>query len=210
VAFCLTFGAEELSVSVMRQVLGDTLRGLGVAEDSVYDLLLAATEACTSVLGYGRPSVGAPVVAGSGAGAGAGAGYAVVTSLSGAGCRVEVTGPGRVEATPKRTRVRRTGLDGARLDGTEPDRAAADGTGLDGGAADGTGLDGGAAVGASGGRPSLAAGGGQRGLTVARACVDTMTLRRRPGRDTVVILRKHINWSWDAPLRRMVSASTLS
>ena len=199
-AFCLTFGAEELSVSVMRQVLGDTLRGLGVAEDSVYDLLLAATEACTSVLGYGRPSVGAPVVAGSGAGAGAGAGYAVVTSLSGAGCRVEVTGPGRVEATPKRTRVRRTGLDGARLDGTEPDRAAADGTGLDGGAA----------VGASGGRPSLAAGGGQRGLTVARACVDTMTLRRRPGRDTVVILRKHINWSWDAPLRRMVSASTLS
>ena len=156
VAFCLAFGAEELSVSVMRQVLGDTLRGLGVAEDSVYDLLLAATEACTSVLGYGRPSVGAAGVAGGGAGAG----YAVVTSLSGAGCRVEVTGPGRVEAAAPRR--------------------------------------------------SLAAGGGQRGLTVARACVDTMTLRRAPGQDTVVILRKHISWSWDAPLRRMAPASTVS
>jgi serine/threonine-protein kinase RsbW len=125
VKFCLAFGGEELSVPVMRRVLGDTLRGLGVEEESVYDILLAATEACTSVLGHGRP------------------GYAIVTSLFGAGCQVVVTGPG----------CRR------------------------------------------------------RSLTVARACVDDVTLRRRPGRGTVVTMRKHIDWSWDAPLRRLAAAS---
>jgi serine/threonine-protein kinase RsbW len=137
VEFCLAFSCEDLSVPVMRRVLGDTLRGLGVAEDSVYDLLLAATEACTNVLGHGqaRPLNAAP-------------GYAVVTSLSGAGCQVQVTGPG----------CRRPGC----------------------------------------GRPSL---------TVARACVDNVKLRRRPGRGTVVTMRKHISWCWDAPLRRVATAS---
>jgi serine/threonine-protein kinase RsbW len=112
----------------MRRVLGDTLRGLGVEEESVYDILLAATEACTSVLGHGRLVPGDT---------------AVTTSLFGAGCQVEVTGPG----------CRR------------------------------------------------------RSLTVARACVDDVTLRRRPGRGTVVTMRKHIDWSWDAPLRRLAAAS---
>jgi len=43
-------------IDVMRRVLGDTLRGLGVDEESVYDILLAATEACTNVLTHGgRP-----------------------------------------------------------------------------------------------------------------------------------------------------------
>jgi serine/threonine-protein kinase RsbW len=126
VTFCLAFGCEELSVPVMRQVLGDTLRGLGVEEESVYDLLLAATEACTSVLGTTR-----------------GPGYAVVTSLQGTGCRVEVQGP----------RCR------------------------------------------------------DRSLAVARACVDDVTLRSRPGRGTVVIMSKHIAWAWDAPLRRVAALS---
>ncbi len=129
--FCLAFGGDELSVPVMRRVLGDTLRGLGVEEDSVYDVLLAATEACTSLGARG-------------------AGYAVVTSLSGTGCRVEVTGPGG---------------------------------------------------------PAYAR---RRSLTVARGCVDDVTLRRRPGRNTVVILHKHISWCWDAPLRRVAAASSLS
>jgi serine/threonine-protein kinase RsbW len=133
VKFCLAFGCDELSVPVMRRVLGDTLRGLGVAEESVYALLLAATEACTSVLGGGRNAALGERVPG----------YAVVTSLYGAGCQLEVTGPG----------CRR------------------------------------------------------RSLTVARACVDDVTLRRRPGRGAVVTLRKHIIWSWDAPLRRVAAAS---
>jgi serine/threonine-protein kinase RsbW len=154
VAFCLAFGYEELSVPVMRRVLGDTLRALGVAEDSVYDLLLAASEACTSVLEHGRPL---PEHGGGGL-----AGYSVVTSLSGAGCRVEVIGP-----------AGRRGGDG---------RAAADG---------------GAVV-------------AEDGLAVARGCVDGVRLRRGPGRDTVVVLRKHISWSWDAPLRRVSAASRLA
>src|ERR1700688_3049163 len=44
VKFCLLFRCERLSVPVMRRVLGDTLRGLGADEESVHDLLLAATE----------------------------------------------------------------------------------------------------------------------------------------------------------------------
>ena len=51
--FCLVFQCESLSVPVMRRVLGDTLRRLGVDEESVYDILLAATEACTNVLTHG-------------------------------------------------------------------------------------------------------------------------------------------------------------
>jgi serine/threonine-protein kinase RsbW len=137
----------------MRRVLGDTLRGLGVEEESVYDILLAVTEACTSVLDHCRPDSD-----GAGCWRGEGRGYAVVTSLRGAGCQLEVTGPGG----------RRRSLTVARP------------------------------------------GGRRRSLTVARACVDDVTLRRRPGRDTVVILRKHIRWSWDAPLRRLATASSLS
>src|SRR5579864_9638508 len=79
VKFCLMFRCETLSVPVMRRVLGDTLRGLGVDEESVYDLLLAATEACTNVLTHGGRQV---------------QGYAVVTSLGAVGCQVEVADDG--------------------------------------------------------------------------------------------------------------------
>ena len=79
VKFCLVFGCETLSVPVMRRVLGDTLRGCGVDEESVYDILLAATEACTNVLTHGGPEV---------------RGYAVVTSVGAVGCQVEVADEG--------------------------------------------------------------------------------------------------------------------
>ncbi len=79
VKFCLMFRCETLSVPVMRRVLGDTLRGLGVDEESVYDLLLAATEACTNVLQHSGRDV---------------RGYAVVTSLGAVGCQVEVADEG--------------------------------------------------------------------------------------------------------------------
>ncbi len=77
--FCLVFQCETLSVPVMRRVLGDTLRGLGVDEESVYDILLAATEACTNVLTHAGQQV---------------RGYAVVTSLGAVGCQVEVADDG--------------------------------------------------------------------------------------------------------------------
>jgi serine/threonine-protein kinase RsbW len=79
VKFCLMFRCETLSVPVMRRVLGDTLRGLGVDEESVYDLLLAATEACTNVLQHSGREVRS---------------YAVVTSLGAVGCQVEVADEG--------------------------------------------------------------------------------------------------------------------
>jgi serine/threonine-protein kinase RsbW len=89
VKFGLMFRCESLSVPVMRRVLGDTLRGLGVDEESVYDLLLAATEACTNVLQHGGREVRE---------------YAVVTSLGAVGCQVEVAdeGVGVVQHVPRR------------------------------------------------------------------------------------------------------------
>ena len=100
VKFCLVFQCETLSVPVMRRVLGDTLRGLGVDDESVYDILLAATEACTNVLTHGGRQV---------------RGYAVVTSLGAVGCQVEVADDGvglraaatrrRPEADPQQTPV---------------------------------------------------------------------------------------------------------
>jgi serine/threonine-protein kinase RsbW len=41
---------EALSVPVIRRVLGDALRGLGVNEDCVADILVATSEACTNVI----------------------------------------------------------------------------------------------------------------------------------------------------------------
>lgn len=65
----------------MRQVLGDTLRGVGVNEDSVADILLATTEACTNVVLHAGQSVAAYTVA--------------ATVDGGGGCRVEVSDGGR-------------------------------------------------------------------------------------------------------------------
>jgi serine/threonine-protein kinase RsbW len=70
-------------------VLGDTLRGLGMDEESVYDLLLAATEACTNVLQHGGREVRQ---------------YTVITSLGAVGCQVEVADEG---AGLRRTKWRR-------------------------------------------------------------------------------------------------------
>jgi serine/threonine-protein kinase RsbW len=69
-----------LSVPVMRQVLGDTLRGIGVHEESVSDILLAATEACTNVVLHAGQSAHA---------------YTVAATVDSAACRVEVTDAGQ-------------------------------------------------------------------------------------------------------------------
>jgi serine/threonine-protein kinase RsbW len=98
VKFGLVFQCETLSVPVMRRVLGDTLRGLGVDEESVYDIVLAATEACTNVLTHGGRRV---------------RDYAVVTSLGAVACQVEVAddgvglrrGAAEPEADPQQTPV---------------------------------------------------------------------------------------------------------
>jgi serine/threonine-protein kinase RsbW len=69
-----------LSVPVMRRVLGDTLRGIGVNEESVADILLAATEACTNVVLHAGKSASA---------------YTVAATVDDAACRVEVTDAGQ-------------------------------------------------------------------------------------------------------------------
>jgi serine/threonine-protein kinase RsbW len=92
VRFCLVFERELLSVPVMRQVLGDTLRGIGVNEESVADILLAATEACTNVVlhaGYSAPA------------------YTVAATVNNAACRVEVTDAGQGCASRWRGKIRR-------------------------------------------------------------------------------------------------------
>jgi serine/threonine-protein kinase RsbW len=94
VRFCLVFERELLSVPVMRQVLGDTLLGIGVNEDSVADILLAATEACTNVVLHAGKSAPA---------------YMVAATVDSAACRVEITDAGRGCSMRRRGRVRRRG-----------------------------------------------------------------------------------------------------
>ena len=149
--FCLVFQCESLSVPVMRRVLGDTLRRLGVDEESVYDILLAATEACTNVLTHGGRHLPE---------------YAVMTSLGPVGCQVEVADEG-VGVAPRDAR-------GAASPPQEPVAQLPE----------------------SG-----------RGLAVMRAYVDNVTLDSRPGRGTVVTLRKDLRWSSDAPFRQLRAAS---
>ena len=156
--FCLVFQCETLSVPVMRRVLGDTLRGLGVDEESVYDILLAATEACTNVLTHGGRQAG---------------GYTVVTSLGAVGCQVEVADDG-VGLAPRGA----AGTAGSAEAEADPQQIPI---------------------------AHLAESG--RGLAVMRACVDNVTLDSRPGRGTVVTMRKHIRWTTDAPLRQYRVAS---
>jgi serine/threonine-protein kinase RsbW len=102
VKFCLVFQCDAVSVPVMRRVLGDTLRRAGVDEESVYDILLAATEACTNVVRHSGRDVRR---------------YAVMTSLGTVGCQVEVAdegaGTGSAEsAEPEREPLVLAGLDG--------------------------------------------------------------------------------------------------
>ena len=80
VRFCLVFERELVSVPVMRRVLGETLRGIGVNEESVDDILLAATEACTNVVLHAGQSAPA---------------YSVAATVDRGGCRVEVTDAGQ-------------------------------------------------------------------------------------------------------------------
>lgn len=98
VRFCLVFERELLSVPVMRQVLGDTLRGIGVNEDSVADILLAATEACTNVVQHAGHSAPAYTVAAT-----------VAATVNGGACRVEVTDAGQGCQRRKRDGARRSG-----------------------------------------------------------------------------------------------------
>jgi serine/threonine-protein kinase RsbW len=89
--FCLMLPRESLSIPVMRQVLGDTLSGLGLDAESVTDLLLAATEACTNVIKHAE---------------GGNEEYVVVARVGRSRCVVEVFDDGR-GFSPARVRIAR-------------------------------------------------------------------------------------------------------
>jgi serine/threonine-protein kinase RsbW len=61
--FSLALPREALSIPVIRRVLGDALRGLGVSEDCVADILLATCEACTNVVKHARATARYEVLA---------------------------------------------------------------------------------------------------------------------------------------------------
>jgi serine/threonine-protein kinase RsbW len=171
VKFCLMFPRETVSVPVVRRVLGDTLRELGIDEEAVADLLLAVTEACTNVLQH----------------SGQGHRYEVVASISENGCLVEVVDSGAGFRPGRQVRRRLTAHRGAlSLHGPVTPRGrlarvrhAAVSRAVGVRAAQRT-LD------------DLPESG--RGLAIMEACVDTVSLRTGPGRGTVVSLRKHIDW----------------
>jgi serine/threonine-protein kinase RsbW len=52
--FSLALPREALSIPVIRRVLGDALRGLGVSEDCIGDILVATCEACTNVVKHAQ------------------------------------------------------------------------------------------------------------------------------------------------------------
>jgi anti-sigma regulatory factor (Ser/Thr protein kinase) len=208
--FCLAFQREALSVPVMRRVLGDILRVVGVDDDSVSDILLAATEACSNVLRHGGPQA---------------TGYAVVVTIGATRCVVEVSENWNSSRGGSAGDVaRRAGrLVGRRLPGPLPGPAAQSGRRRTRRAAHVPAWRSGSpSSGPAQGRKAqrrnetmhssrvadisrLAESG--RGLDVMRACVDDVTLRNRPGRGTVVTMRKTIDWSSDAPLARLRAAS---
>jgi serine/threonine-protein kinase RsbW len=62
--FSLDLPRETLSVPVIRRILGDTLRGLGVSETCIADILVAISEACTNVVQHADSSSRYEVIAG--------------------------------------------------------------------------------------------------------------------------------------------------
>ena len=218
--FCLTFQREPLSIPVTRHVLGGVLQSVGMADDSAGDLLLAATEACSNVLRHGGPRV---------------TGYAVIVTIGPTRCEVEIAedqsfggAGGPATATPARrapgarrlTRPspgltleggrRRSGrsirVAGRRLSWRgSPDSPPARGDSARGDSARGDSAGDRRRAAREPDVASLAESG--RGLDIIRACVDDLSVRTRPGRGTVVTLRKRITWSADAPLTQLRAAS---
>jgi anti-sigma regulatory factor (Ser/Thr protein kinase) len=197
VRFCMVFPREALSIPVMRRVLGDTLAQLGLDEESIADLVLAVTEACTNVLLHSGP--GHP--------------YAVVARVGQDRCMLEVLDGGRGLDPAKLARQRRApGWAAARFGrraAAPVSSAHANGPARSGSSLRGrfaragivrTAADRLAHPGDATDRDIAQLAESGRGLAIMRACVDNVTMRTSPGYGTVVSLRKRIELRSDAPL----------
>jgi anti-sigma regulatory factor (Ser/Thr protein kinase) len=201
VRFCLVFPREALSIPVMRRVLGDTLASLGIDEDSISDLLLAVTEACTNVLLHSGP--GHP--------------YVVVARVGKDRCMLEVLDGAR-GLDPSRSPAhrppswaaarfrRRAAASSAAVHPSVAARSALSSSALRERLARAGGFRGGDAA-ERGARSDAIAGPdiaelpeSGRGLAIMKACVDNVTMRSSPDHGTVVSLRKRIELRSDAPL----------
>jgi serine/threonine-protein kinase RsbW len=171
------FERELLSVPVMRQVLGDTLRGIGLREDYVDDILLAATEACTNVVLHAGQSAPA---------------YTVAATVDSAACRVEVTDGGQGCPRARRGGVRRAAAGHGTVDYGTVDYGTVDYGTVDYGTVDYGTVDYGTVDYGAGEHGNLAESG--RGFAIMQACVDAVTLRSAPGQGTRVVLDKRIHW----------------
>jgi serine/threonine-protein kinase RsbW len=195
VRFCLVFPRESLSVPVMRRVLGDTLRQLGVDEASISDLLLAVTEACTNVLRHAGP----------------GRRYEVVAEVGRNRCLVEVLDSGRgfdpASLPGRRTPARLSSQTLVRLPARSPARLRRRLASPSASSAPHTPvpllgrLSRSRRLAEEHAIAQLPESG--RGLAIMRACVDDVTLRSGPGKGTVVSMRKRIEWRPGAPLAQL-------
>jgi serine/threonine-protein kinase RsbW len=179
--FSLALPREALSIPVIRRVLGDALRGLGVSEDCVADILLATCEACTNVVKHATAT----------------ARYEVVTSIDDEKCVLKIIEMGRGP-----------GADGFGEElGEEFGDGFADGCrdGLADGFAERTDRpdrpDWSAADAPAPGPKSEAESG--RGIKIMRALVDDVTFDTTPGHGTIVYLQKRLTWRDEALLRRL-------
>ncbi|MGE5287776.1 MAG: ATP-binding protein [Micromonosporaceae bacterium] len=181
VKFCLAFPREAVSVPVMRRVLGDTLRNLGVVDECVGDILVAVTEACTNVLRHG----------------GTARRYEVVTSVGASGCVVEVLDSGQRAGQAERPRPGVQERSAAKDHAAGNDRSARRGP-----AATAASRSRGSAAAQRRRLDQIIARLPEsgRGLQIMRALVDDVTLESGPGLGTVVSMRKRVSWRRDAPL----------
>jgi serine/threonine-protein kinase RsbW len=56
IEFSLALPRDAVGIPMVRRVLGDALRSLGVTEDCVSDILLATSEACANAVRHGGPA----------------------------------------------------------------------------------------------------------------------------------------------------------
>jgi serine/threonine-protein kinase RsbW len=56
IEFSLALPRDAIGIPMVRRVLGDALRSIGVTEDCVSDILLAVSEACANAVRHGGPA----------------------------------------------------------------------------------------------------------------------------------------------------------